>query len=429
VPGKRRRNNEGCIGKRRSDGRIPGYVSLSTGGRKWVYGRSEREVRQKIRALIRDQEQGMQPPARLKLAAYLQDQWLDAKRRKLGNGALRYEELIRLHIAPRVGNRWLDSLRPLDVQKLYADLEDGGLSTATVLKVHTVMHGALRQAVKWGLVGRNVAEAVEPPRPVETEKRALTSEQIKALLAAAAGDRLEALYWIAIGTGLRQGELFALRWSDVDLEAGTLQVQRKVRRVGKLGLQEGQPKSRKGRRGMTLPGIVATALGRHLDRQQAEAATHGASWNPFKLVFCTEDGRQIDASVYRKWSWYPLRKRAELPTDPPVDFHELRHTNGSLLIALGIDVKTVQQRLGHAHAQVTLDVYAHVMPGVADDAAAQLDRFLRNVAPDETVVKTVVNQPDDNGEAAPEGRPPYLVEGGAPKGIRTPDLRLERAAS
>ena len=138
---------------------------------------------------------------------------------------------------------------------------------------------------------------------------------------------------------------------------------------------------------MTLPGIVAAALRRHLDRQQAEAATHDASWNPFKLVFCTEDGRQIDASVYRKWSWYPLRKLADLPTDPPVDFHELRHTNGSLLIALGIDVKTVQQRLGHAHAQVTLDVYAHVMPGVADDAAAQLDRFLRNVAPDDTLLK------------------------------------------
>jgi hypothetical protein len=160
VPGKRRRNNEGCIGKRRPDGRIPGYVSLSTGARKWVYGRSERDVRQKLRALIRDQEQGIQPPARLKLAAYLQDQWLDAKRRKLGNGALRYEELIRLHIVPRIGNRWLDGLRPLDVQQLYADLEDGGLSTATVLKVHTVMHGALRQAVKWGLVGRNIAEAV-----------------------------------------------------------------------------------------------------------------------------------------------------------------------------------------------------------------------------------------------------------------------------
>ena len=124
-----------------------------------------------------------------------------------------------------------------------------------------------------------------------------------------------------------------------------------------------------------------------------------------------------------------MRKRAELPTDPPIDFHELRHTNGSLLIALGIDVKTVQQRLGHAHAQVTLDVYAHVMPGVADDAAAQLDRFLRNVAPSETVVKTVVKLPDDSSEAAPEGRPAYLVEGGAPKGIRTPDLRLERAAS
>jgi integrase len=153
-----------------------------------------------------------------------------------------------------------------------------GLSTAAVVKVHTVLHGALRQAVKLGLVGRNLTEAVEPPRPVETEKRALTPEQIKALLAAAAGDRLEALYWMATGTGLRQGELFALRWSDVDLEAGTLQVQRKVCRVGKLGLQEGQPKSRKGRRGTTLPAIVAAALRRYLDRQQAEAATHGASW-------------------------------------------------------------------------------------------------------------------------------------------------------
>jgi integrase len=247
VPGKRRGNNVGCIGKRHPDGRIPGYIPLSTGGRKWVYGRSERDVRQKIRALVRDLEQGIQPPARLKLATYLQDQWLDAKRRKLGNGALRYEELIRLHIAPRLGNRWLDSLRPLDVQRLYADLEGGGLSTATVLKVHTVLHGALRQAVKWGLVGRNVVEAVEPPRPVETEKRALTPEQIKSLLAAAAGDRLEALYWMAIGTGLRQGELFALRWGDVNLEAGTLQVQRRCagleswvcrrasRRAGKAG--------------------------------------------------------------------------------------------------------------------------------------------------------------------------------------------------
>jgi hypothetical protein len=92
---------------------------------------------------------------------------------------------------------------------------------------------------------------------------------------------------------------------------------------------------------MTLPGIVATALRRHQLRQQAKAAEHDASWNPFGLVFCTEDGRQVDASVYRKRCWYPLRKQAKLPIDPAVDFHELRHTNGSLLIALGIDVKTV----------------------------------------------------------------------------------------
>ena len=379
MAGKRRGNNEGCIGRRRRDGRIPGYVSLPGGRRRWVYGRTERDVRQKVRALVRDLEQGIEPAGSLTLGAYLEGAWLDAKRRKLGHGALRYAEIIRLHIGPRLGDRRLGGLRPLDLQALYAELEDGGLAPATVLKVHNVLHGALRQAVKWGLVGRNVADAVEPPRPAEVEKRALTPEQIRALLVTASGDRLEALYWLAVGNGLRQGELFALRWSDVDLEAETIQVLRKVRRVGALGLQEGQPKSRKGRRGLSLPGVVAAALRRHRERQQAEAATNDAAWNGAGLVFCTEDGRQIDAAVYRRQCWFPLRRRAGLPADPPVDFHELRHTNGSLLIALGVDVKTVQQRLGHAHAQVTLDVYAHVMPGVADDAAARLDRFLRGV--------------------------------------------------
>jgi len=109
--------------------------------------------------------------------------------------------------------------------------------------------------------------------------------------------------------------------------------------------------------------------------------------------------------------------------DPPIDFHELRHTNGSLLIALGIDVKTVQQRLGHAHAQVTLDVYAHVMPGVVDDAAARLDRFLQTVTPGETVVKRHWGSKKTALDERSSENP------GTPKGIRTPDLRLERAAS
>jgi integrase len=239
---------------------------------------------------------------------------------------------------------------------------------------------SLKQALKWGLVIRNVCDAVDPPRVSKRDIHPLSPEQVGKLLAAAKGNRLEALYPTAVGTGLRLGELFGLQWSDVDLGSGTISVRHTLTELnGILTLSE--PKSAKGKRMVELPQRVVKALHEHRKRALAEGFA-SVPW-----VFCNQHGGPLRRSHFHAQQFKPLLKRADLPD---IRFHDLRHTSATLLLVQGVHPKVVQERLGHAQISLTLDTYSHVLPSMQRDAAGRLDSMLVPAPADENGGKMAV---------------------------------------
>jgi integrase len=283
--------------------------------------------------------------------------------------------LLDRHVKPSLGGRKLKKLTPLDLQSLYRDRLDAGLSPSTVHKIHAIVHKALSQAVRWNMVPRNAAEAVKAPKPVSKEMRPLSPEEARGLLDAACADRLEALYVLAITTGMRQGELLALKWSDLDLECpqkATVRVGRTLTRIGgRVAL--GEPKTKKSRRSIRLTPRAVQALKAHLERQLREIEILGDRYKDQGLLFTTSTGGPINPSNLRKRSLAPLLKKARLPH---IRFHDLRHTCATLLLTQGTHPKFVQELLGHATIAITLDTYSHVMPSMGDRTARAMQDAL-----------------------------------------------------
>ncbi|MDP8974026.1 MAG: site-specific integrase [Actinomycetota bacterium] len=245
---------------------------------------------------------------------------------------------------------------------------DSDLSSASVHKLHVVLHKVLKQAVRWGLVTRNVAEDVDPPKVHKEEVSPLSNEEARRLLDTAKADRLEALYVVAVQSGLPQGELLALKWEDVNLEARTCQVRRTLtRNGGKLAV--GLTKTA-GRRTVKLTRDATEALQDHLERQLAEIDKAGDSWQENGLVFCTGKGTLINPTNLRRRSLAPLLQRAGLP---PMTFHQLRHTAAIILLLKNVNPKVVSEMLGHATIAITLDTYSHVLPNMQDSAIAAME--------------------------------------------------------
>jgi integrase len=225
-----------------------------------------------------------------------------------------------------------------------------------------------------GLIPRNVTESVKPPQQTREEMCPLTPEQAKLLLQVAheAGDRLEALYVLAIHTGLRQGELLGLKWDDVDLEDGSLQVRRTLA-ITKDGPVFTFPKTPGSRRSVKLTGKAIEALKRHLERQLVEIDRVGSLWNENGLIFASETGYPLDRRAVPALKFKPLLKRAGLPE---IRFHDLRHTCATLLLTRNVNPKKVSEMLGHSTIAITLDTYSHVLPNMRDQAAAAMEEAL-----------------------------------------------------
>src|SRR5215210_4971925 len=373
---KRRGNGEGTITKRK-DGRWEArYTAQTPNGpkRRVLYGKTRSEVAKKLTKAMSDRDGGLVfDHENLRVEEYL-DRWLKGSVR--GNVKPityeSYERIIRVHVVPTLGRVKLDKLTPLDLQTLYRERLDSGLSTRTVQYVHVVVHRALKQAVRWGLVPRNVSEAVDPPRTHRKEMRPLSPEQARTFLEAARGDRLEALYVIALHCGLRQGELFGLRWGDVDLEAGTLRVNRSLSRT-KDGPAFTVPKTTKSRRTVRLTNGAIEALKRHSERQAEETVRVDTLYADQGLVFASEVGTPLNRHNVTQRSFKPLLQRAGLPD---VRFHDLRHTCATLLLGKGLHPKFVQELLGHATIAITLDTYSHVLPGMGDQTRWAIEDVL-----------------------------------------------------
>jgi len=373
---KRRGNGEGSI-YQRADGTwcatySVGYSAEGKRLRRTVFGETFEKVRAKLtRVLSTRMNRPQYEPSRLKLCEYL-ERWLEDAARPTVRVTTyaSYRGIIKNHLGPRLGGVVLAKVSPPHIQGMYAEMERDGLSPRLRQLTHAVLRRSLRQAVLWGMLTWNPCDAVLPPRVARAETVVFSPEEVTRLLAAAAGDRLEALYVLAVTTGMRLGELFALHWPDVDLTKHTVHIRRTLVEVnGKLELAE--PKTQKSRRSVYLPEIAVEALRRH----RALMAAEGFADVPW--VFCNTQGRPMRRSHFHAYQFKPLLKDAGLPA---IRFHDLRHTSATLLLAAGVHPKVVQERLGHSQINVTLDIYSHVLPSLQLEAAEKLDRILRSAS-------------------------------------------------
>lgn len=383
----RRANGEGTKIYLRKDGRPECKYTIQTvtgPKRKTLTGKkdeSKEDLAARLRKVLVDADgRVFDDSENLTVAEYL-ERWLDdSVRDNVGHRTeSNYRLMTRQHIVPAFGTVKLAKLAPARIQSLYRNLQDEE-KHATARYVHATLHRALGQAMRWGLVTRNPAALVTPPRVKKREVTALTREEVERLFRAAreSEDRLEALYVLAVLTGMRQGELLGLRWTDIALgsTAPSLRVARQLQRArGGGGLTFAPTKTKKGRHVSLGPTAVAV-LRRHWSRQAREKAA-GPLYRDQGLVFASLSGTPLEGSNVNRRSFKPLLERAGLPD---IRFHDLRHTCATLLFGQGRHPKDVQLLLGHANVSMTLDTYSHAIPGGGALTAAAMEQAL---APDD----------------------------------------------
>jgi integrase len=329
-------------------------VSLN-GRRLTHYAKTQRECQEWIREIQAQIDEGLTiDGARATLGEYL-EQWLESAKPSWRPSTRRqFSRLVRQYITPGLGTVRLKDLRPDQIQSFYTNQQEAGASVPTIRAIHTVLHRSLNQALKWGLITRNPASAVDKPKLKHREMSILDADQTKALLDVVKGERFEALYHMAVTTGLREGELLGLRWADLDWETRRLQVQRKLERVRGQGLVFSEPKSDTGRRSVVLGAVVLEKLKEHRERQEQQRLIAGKRWQEHNLIFPSTIGTPKDPRDLRR-EFKALLQRAGLPEHP----------------------KVVQERLGHSTISLTLDTYSHVLPSLQEDAADKLDSLLQ----------------------------------------------------
>lgn len=370
----KRGNGEGSISQGK-DGRWVARISLPGGKRKAFYGPTRAAVAKRLANAIRDRDKGLPiADSRLTVKDYL-EHWHQFGSRHVQPSTLAgYESHMRVHLIPHIGHLPLTALSPRHVEQLIADLEVAGLSPSTIGHIRATLRRALGQAVRQGLVVRNVAAGAlcTVPRIERKEVRVPTPEEARAILAAFDGHWLEAAVAVSIGCGLRQGELRALRWADVDLDGGRLTVRQAWQRsAGAWHLAE--PKTAASRAPVAIPASVVATLRLHKAAEARERLAAGRHEDSgAALVFTTRSGRPLDPSDMLK----AFRRRLAGAGLPEIRWHDLRHACASLLLADGLDVVAVAAVLRHASPTTTLDTYAHALPGGVDAAAVRMDAIL-----------------------------------------------------
>lgn len=379
----KRGQNEGSIYKRK-DGRWAGAITLGyrpngKRNRKPFYGATQKEVREKLTKAKRDVQQGLPLPAeRLTVGQFL-SQWLldTAKARVRARTYAGYKHHVEKHLVPELGRIRLHELSPQHVQRLLND-KARKLAPRTIARIRATLRTALTHAMKWNLVGRNVAKLVDVPKPGRTKIRFLTPEQAQELLKAAAGSRLGPVFSVAMAVGLRLGEALGLSWNDVDLDGKQLRVRQTLQRLPKADGEDhgrlvlGSPKSETSRRTVSLPDVAVEILKRHRIRQKVERLKAGGDWQDLNMVFTSTIGTYVDERNLRR-EFVAIRKVAGIPH---MRIHDLRHTFASLLLAQKVPAKVVQEMLGHSQITLTLDTYSHLIPGLQEDAARKLNAVL-----------------------------------------------------
>ncbi|MGW7460361.1 tyrosine-type recombinase/integrase [Streptomyces sp. NPDC054797] len=376
APRKRNPNGAGTITKRK-DGRYMAAVYVlqpdGTRARKFAYGKTWTECDTKRRELLAKVDQGVPVPTRsAKLAEWL-PYWLDniVKPHRKRTTYAKYETHVRLYLVPLLGTKRLESLSVADVRRALVQLQKQ-TSAATAKESHRVLRTALAAACREELVGRNVVSLVEPPKVHVREMSPWELDEALDFLAAARKDPLYPAFVLAIALGLRRGELVGLRWENVDLDKREVRVRGQRQRVRGESYED-DPKGRRRRQTLPLPGICIAPLRWQRMRQAAMRETAGAKWEETGYVFTTRTGRPIEPrNVYR--SFTRVAKDAGLRV---IRLHDARHGTATLLTAAGVPPRVVMEILGHSQIAVTMNVYAHVVQDTQREAVGHMDRLLR----------------------------------------------------
>jgi integrase len=373
----RRGNSEGTI-TRRKDGRWEARISLPDGRRKSFYGKTRQEVAKRLSEARHEVDRGFPlPDERLTVGQHLAS-WFEGTRLYVKPSTMRrYREFVLVHLIPGLGPISLSKLTVQQVQAFYARKLTAGMAGTTLYHLHTILRQALKQAVKLGLVPYNVTDQMKAPRRTDREMAPLTEDQAQRFCAIVAGDQFEALYTLALTTGMREGELLALRWPDVDLEQASLVVRMGLQRDG-THYSLAETKTAHSRRRIGLSKTAVAALRAHWLRQQEERLALGPAWNAtLDLVFPNTIGDVMNAKNFVRQSFKKALVKAGLPN---IRFHDLRHTAATILLSHGVNVKVVSEMLGHADVSTTLRTYAHVIPHMQQAAADVMDALFWNAA-------------------------------------------------
>lgn len=381
----KRGNGEGTITENRERKRWEGRVTIGRDDRgrairRKVTGRTRGEVVRRIAEIREATDAGRAPARRDVTVGRFLDEWLtEVLPGSVAPGTLvQYRDVVRLYVRPHIGQRKLVTLSARDVAAMLRALEDAGRSPNTRRLARSVLRRALRWAEAEGMVARNVAAIAHGVKLDTAAGRTLTPTQARTLLATVADDRLCAAFTVALSLGLRRGELLALGWDDIDLDASPprVTVRRSLKRLPEAGLVLSETKTRQSRRTVYLPGPAVDALRAHRRRQLEERLAAGTLWTDrplgADLVFRTPAGTAVDPDNFRHLT-YAATERAGLGRWSP---HELRHSAASLLLAQGVPLKVVSETLGHSSIRVTADVYGHLLEPAKAEAADAMSRLL-----------------------------------------------------
>lgn len=343
---------------------------------KTIHG-TKKSAEKYLTAKLRDKDLGINiEPASESLDKYLA-KWLESVVRSRVREATfdDYKYLLDRYVSPTLGAIKLCDIRSIDIQKVYGDmLGEKELSARTVRMTHAVLSSAMKQAVRWHMLQRNPCEFVDLPRMARKEMQALSPEEASRFLEAAREDKLGIVLSFALATGMRPEEYLALKWSDLDLHAGTATVRRTLiwRKGG--GWYFGEPKTSRSRRTIPIPRSLVGELVDHRRKQAESRLKKGADYQNNDLVFASGEGTPILLRNLVRRHFQPLLARAEL--SPTLRLYDLRHSCATLLLSAGENPKVVSERLGHASIVLTLDTYSHVLPSMQQAATEKLEKIL-----------------------------------------------------
>jgi integrase len=348
--------------------------------RKWHSFRgSKREAKIECARLVAALQGGTYlEPSKTTLTQFF-ERWLDHMKSQISSKShARYSELARKNIAPLLGSVALTKLRPAAISTAYSKAltegrrdGTGGLSPRTVTHMHRVLKQALGQAVKWELLTRNPADAVDPPKSDRTVLHTYDLDQTAVLIEQMRPTRMFVPTLLAVLCGMRRGEIAALRWKNIALSTGQLAILESAEQIGSK-VRYKTPKNGKGRT-IAMSGYLVEELRAHRIKQAEELLRAGVCLSEHTFVVAQADGSPLQPDTLTQ-DWF--RKLANT-TLPRVRFHDLRHAHATHLLASGIHPKVASERLGHSKIGITLDLYSHVLPGMQEDAAERVDAALQ----------------------------------------------------